>query len=75
MVLLSRILDLSVLAILGLIALGVVLVVVGLALWVAGTISRGGLISAVNDIELETPTNFFICLPGWMEKGLEVAGD
>jgi len=67
-------LDLSILAILGLIALGVVLVVVGLALWVAGTISRGGLISAVNDIELETPATFSSAFQAGWKKGWRLLG-
>jgi len=66
--------DLSILAILGLIALGVVLVVLGLALWVVGTISRGGLISAVNDIELETTTNFSIAFQAGWKKGWRLLG-
>ncbi len=67
-------LDLSILAILGLIALGVVLVVVGLALWVAGTISRGGLISAVNDIELDTPATFSSAFQAGWKKGWRLLG-
>jgi len=67
-------LDLSILAILGLIALGVVLVVVGLALWVAGTISRGGLISAVNDIELDTPATFTTAFQAGWKKGWRLLG-
>lgn len=67
-------LDLSILAILGLIALGVVLVVVGLALWVAGTISRGGLISAVNDIELEAPATFSSAFQAGWKKGWRLLG-
>ncbi len=67
-------LDLSILAILGLIALGVVLVVVGLALWVAGTISGGGLISAVNDIELDTPGNFSSAFQAGWKKGWRLLG-
>ena len=67
-------LDLSILAILGLIALGVVLLVVGLALWVAGTISRGGLISAVNDIELDTTTNFSSAFKAGWKKGWRLLG-
>jgi len=67
-------LDLSILAILGLIALGVVLVVVGLALWVAGTISGGGLISAVNDIELDTPATFSSAFQAGWKKGWRLLG-
>ena len=67
-------LDLSILAILGLIALGVVLVVVGLALWLAGTISRGGLISAVNDIELDTPATFSSAFQAGWKKGWRLLG-
>ena len=66
--------DLSILAILGLIALGVVLLVVGLALWVAGTISGGGLISAVNDIELDIPANFSSAFQAGWKKGWRLLG-
>ena len=48
--------------------------VVGLALWVAGTISRGGLISAVNDIELDTPANFSSAFQAGWKKGWRLLG-
>lgn len=67
-------LDLSILAIVGILALTVVLMVVGLALWVAGTMARGGLISAVNDIETESPTNFSDAFKAGWNKGWRLLG-
>jgi len=69
-----RDLDLSILAILGLIALGAVIIVVGLALWVAGTIARGGLISAVNDIEGDNPADFSTAFKAGWKKGWRLLG-
>ncbi len=66
--------DLSILAILGLIALGVILIVFGLAFWVAGTIARGGLISAVNDIEVEKPSSFSTAFKAGWKKGWRLIG-
>lgn len=66
--------DLSILAILGLIALGLILVVIGVAFWVAGTIARGGLISAVNDIELEKPATFSTGFKAGWKKGWRLIG-
>ena len=46
-----------------------VLIVIGLAFWVLGTIARGALIKGVNEIELGNPTNFSEAfLAGW-KKG------
>ncbi len=67
-------LDLSILAVLGLITLGVVIIVVGLALWVVGTIARGGLISAVNDIEVDNQTNFSTAFRAGWKKGWRLLG-
>lgn len=67
-------LDLSILAIVGILTLTVVLLVVGLALWVAGTMARGGLISAVNDIEMDTPTNFSDAFKAGWNKGWRLLG-
>ena len=67
-------LDLSILAILGLIALGLIIVVVGLALWVAGTIASGGLISAVNDIEGDNPADFSSAFKAGWKKGWRLLG-
>ncbi len=67
-------LDLSILAIVGIFALVVILFVVGLALWVAGTISRGGLINAVNDIEVDNPTNFSSAFQAGWKKGWRLLG-
>ena len=66
--------ELSILAILGLIALGVVIILVGLALWVAGTIARGGLISAVNDIESDKPADFSTAFKAGWKKGWRLLG-
>ena len=66
--------DLSLLAILGIIALVVVLVVVGLVLWVVGTISKGGLISAVNDIEQDAPVSFSTAFKAGWKKGWRLLG-
>jgi len=66
--------DLSVLAILGIVALVVILVLIGLVFWVVGTISKGGLISAVNDIEEEVPTNFSAAFRAGWKKGWRLIG-
>ncbi len=67
-------LDLSILAILGLIALGIILVVIGLVFWVAGTMARGGLISAVNDIEVDKPATFSTAFKAGWKKGWRLIG-
>ncbi len=62
-------LDLSILAIVGIVTLVIVLFIVGLAFWAVGTISRGGLISAVNDIEAEKPSSFSSAFQAGWKKG------
>lgn len=66
--------DLSILAILGIVALVVGLIIVGFAFWVVGTISKGGLISAVNDIELNTPSTFSTAFQAGWKKGWRLLG-
>jgi len=66
--------DLSILAIIGIIVLVIVLIIIGLVFWVAGTISRGGLITAVNDIELDNPTDFVSAFKAGWKKGWRLLG-
>jgi hypothetical protein len=66
--------DFSPLAILGIVVLVVILVLVGLVVWVAGTIAKGGLISAVNDIEEENPTSFSDAFKAGWKKGWRLIG-
>jgi len=67
-------LGLPAIAIGGILALIVVLLLISLALWAVGTISRGGLISAVNEIELGTPTNFSDSFRAGWTKGWWLLG-
>jgi hypothetical protein len=69
-----RNLDLSVLAVVGIVTLVVVLAGVGLILWVAGTMARGGLISAVNDIEEGNPTDFTTAFRAAWKNGWRLLG-
>jgi hypothetical protein len=69
-----RNLDLSILAIVGILTLIIVLFLVGLAFWVVGTISRGGMISAVNDIETGKPSNFSSAFQAGWKKGWRLIG-
>jgi len=66
--------DLSILAILGIVVLVVVLIALGLALWVVGTIAQGGLIGAVNDIEADTPASFSTAFKAGWKKGWRLLG-
>ncbi len=67
-------LDLPFVAIGGILLLILFLILLGLAFWVLGTIARGGLIQAVNDIEVGNPTNFSDAfLAGW-QKGWRLIG-
>jgi hypothetical protein len=50
------------------------LFLVGLVLWALATISRGGLISAVNEIELGNPTNFSEAFKAGWGKGWRLIG-
>ncbi len=67
-------LDLSMLAIIGVIVLVILLILIGLGFWVVGAVSRGGLISAVNDIEEDNPTNFSAAFKAGWKKGWRLLG-
>lgn len=67
-------LDLPLVALGGIFVLVGVLFLVGLVFWAAGTISRGGLISAVNDIETEKPTSLSEAFKAGWEKGWRLIG-
>ena len=69
-----RDLGLSTIAIGGILALVAVLFLIALALWAVGTLSRGGLISAVNEIELGNPTNFSDAFRAGWAKGWRMIG-
>jgi len=67
-------LDLPLIAVGGIVLLVVFLFLFGLVLWTVGTISRGGLISAVNEIELGNPTNFSEAFRAGWQKGWRLIG-
>ncbi len=67
-------LDLPLVAVGGIVLLFVFLFLFGLVLWTVGTISRGGLISAVNEIELGNPTNFSEAFRAGWQKGWRLIG-
>ncbi len=67
-------LDLPLVAVGGIVILVVLLFLFGLVLWTVGTISRGGLISAVNEIELGNPTNFSEAFRAGWQKGWRLIG-
>jgi hypothetical protein len=58
----------------GLLVLAGLAVLVGLAFWAAGTLARGGLISAVNEIEAERPTSLSEAFKAGWEKGWRLIG-
>ena len=67
-------LDLPIIAVGGIVMLIIFLFLLGLVLWTVGTISRGGLISAVNEIELGNPTNFSEAFRAGWQKGWRLIG-
>jgi len=67
-------LDIPFLAIAGIVVLVLVLLVIGLAFWALGTISRGGLIGAVNEIEQGNPTSFSDAFQAGWQKGWRLIG-
>lgn len=67
-------LDLSILVIIGIILLVLVLLVLGLVFWVAGTISRGGLVNAVDEIENGNPSDFRTAFQAGWKKGWRLLG-
>ncbi len=66
--------DFSWLAVGGIIALIVVLFLIGMVFWVVGTIARGGLISAVNDIEDGKTSSFGAAFAAGWKKGWSLIG-
>ena len=66
--------NLAFLAIGGIALAVLVLFLVGLFLWALGTISRGGLINAVNELELGNPTNFSEAFKASWQKGWRLIG-
>ena len=69
-----RDLDLSLLAIGGIVLLVSVLFLFGLALWAAGTISRGSLINAVDAIDSSAPTSLSEAFKAGWDKGWRLIG-
>lgn len=67
-------LDFPFIAVGGIVLLVAFLFLIGLVLWTLGTISRGGLISAVNEIELGNPTNFSEAFRAGWQKGWRLIG-
>ena len=67
-------LDIPLIAIGGIAVLVLVLLVIGLVFWALGTISRGGLIGAVNDIEQGNPSNFSDAFQAGWQKGWRLIG-
>jgi hypothetical protein len=67
-------LDLPLVAIGGIVVLVIVLMVIGLAFWALGTISRGGLIGAVNEIEQGNQSNFSDAFQAGWQKGWRLIG-
>jgi len=66
--------DLSFIAIGGIFLLVLILLVVGLSFWALGTISRGGLIDAVNDLDVGKTTNFQQAFRAGWQKGWKLIG-
>lgn len=69
-----RDLDLSLLALGGIVVLLGVIFLVGLVIWAAGTISRGGMINAVNEIDTGNPTSLSEAFRAGWEKGWRLIG-
>ena len=67
-------LDLSLMAAGVILFIMLVLIVIGLAFWVLGTIARGALINGVNEIELGNPTNFSATFRAGWNKGWKLIG-
>jgi hypothetical protein len=66
--------DLPVLAVGGIALVVLVFFLFGAVLWVLSTISRGGLIHAVNEIELGNPTDFSDAFRAGWQKGWRLIG-
>jgi len=69
-----RDLDLPVFAVASIVLIIAVLIIIGLAFWVLGTISRGALINGVNEIELGNPTNFSEAFMAGWKKAWKLIG-
>ena len=69
-----RDLGLPMLAVVGIVVLVGVLFLLGLAFWAAGTISRGGLIDAVNEIDSGKPSSFSEAFKAGWGKGWRLIG-
>lgn len=66
--------DASVLAIGGIFVLVGALVLFGLVFWALGLIARGGLVSGVDDLESDRPTNFITAFQAGWGKGWKLLG-
>ncbi len=66
--------DTSVFAIGGILLLVGALVLFGLVLWALGLIARGGLVSGVDDLESDRPTNFITAFQAGWGKGWKLLG-
>ena len=66
--------DFSAFAIGGVVLLGVALVLFGLVFWALGLIARGGMISAVDDLESGKPTSFVPAFQAGWHKGWKLLG-
>jgi hypothetical protein len=58
----------------GILLLVLVGLLVGLIFWVVGTIARGGMIGAVNDLEESQPTDFMTAFQAGWDKGWRLLG-
>jgi hypothetical protein len=67
-------LDLSWVAIAGITILVIILLLVSLTFWIAGTMARGGLISGVNEIDSGRTSNFGEAFRAGWEKGWRLIG-
>jgi hypothetical protein len=58
----------------GIVLLALVAVLIGLVFWALGAIARGGLISGVNDLEENQPTDFMAAFQAGWDKGWKLLG-
>ncbi|RLD01167.1 MAG: hypothetical protein DRI46_05030 [Chloroflexi bacterium] len=66
--------DFAVLALGGIVLLGIAVVLFGLVFWALGLIARGGMISAVNDLENGKSAGFITAFQAGWDKGWKLLG-